>query len=212
MSNPSVEAAKARIAGYHGRLGLLRKQAVASRDAAVSARNKARTTQWAHDLLTKLADRKREEVRVRVERIVNAALRAVFGPSISFRFEVTTLRGVVAIRPEVGFSVRGGPVNFVGVDQVAGGVVDVVSFAMRVAVLLSRRPMLRPVLIADEPLKHLSDEYLPAAAEMLRRLADECGLQMLIVSHEPDVSLRAHRVFRVTRPAGVSAVAVEDQP
>lgn len=212
MTDQSVQCARARLNAYSGRLSLFRRQAVDARESAVSARNKARTSQWAHDLLTKLADRKREEVRVRVERIVNAALRAVFGPTISFRFDVTTLRGVVAIRPEVGFSVKGGPVHFVGVDQVAGGVVDVVSLAVRVAVLLSRRPALRPVLIADEPLKHLSDEYLPAAAEMLRRLADECGLQMLIVSHEPDVSLRAHRVFRVTRPAGVSAVTVEDQP
>ena len=196
---------------YEGRLSSMKKDAVAASAAAVSARESARVSGWAHDLLSKLADRKREEVRVRVERIVLAALRSVFGSSIGFRFDVSILRGVVAIRPEIGFTQKGGTMAYVGVDQVAGGVVDVVSLALRVAVLLSRRPALRPVLIADEPLKHLSDEYLPAAAEMLRRLADECGLQMLIVSHEPDVSLRAHRVFRVSRDSSGSRVTAEDQ-
>lgn len=200
-----------RLQMYEGSLAAMKRDAVAARAAAVSAREKSKTASYAHDLLSKLADRKREEVRVRVERIVLAALRAVFGPSIGFRFDVSILRGVVAIRPEIGFTRPGGAMAYVGVDQVAGGVVDVVSLAMRVAVLLSRRPKLRPVLIADEPLKHLSDEYLPAAAEMLRRLADECGLQMLIVSHEPDVSLQAHRVFRVSRTSAGSVVKAEDQ-
>lgn len=209
----SIDEALRSLAMYEGRLSALKSSAVESRARAVKAREDSRRKGWAHDLLSKLADRKREEVRARVEKIVNAALRAVFGPRISFRFDVSILRGVVAIRPEVGFPGPGGTTAFVGVDQVAGGVVDVISLALRVAVILSRRPALRPVLIADEPLKHLSDEYLPAAAEMLRRLADECGLQMIVVSHEPDVSLRAHRVHRVTRgPRGSTVTPEEGDP
>lgn len=200
----------AKIARYEGRLSELKSSAISSRNNAQAARDRFRVATWSHELLTKLADRKREDVRVKVERIANAALRAVFGPSIAFRFDVSILRGVVAIRPEVGFRQPDGTTAFVGVDQVAGGVVDVLSLALRVAVLLARRPKLRPVLIADEPLKHLSDEYLPAAAEMLRRLADECGLQMVVVSHEPDVSLRAHRIHRVSRTVAGSSVKSED--
>lgn len=184
-----------------------------AKDAKVkteSLRKVAAVSAGAHGLLTKLSDRRREDVRVRVERIVVAALRAVFGPRISFRFDVSVLRGIVAIKPEVGFMQQDGTFAYIGVDRVAGGVVDVLSLALRVAVLLARRPQLRPILIADEPLKHLSDEFLPNAAEMLRRLCDECGLQMLIVSHEPDVSLRANRVHRVSRGPYGSVAASED--
>jgi len=198
--------------GVHlGRVAEKRAAAIAAKDAAQRAIRDARRMEWAHRILSSVADRKREEVRARVERIVQAALRAVFGPSISFRFDVSVLRGVVAMRPEVGFRTKDG-VSFVGVDQVAGGVVDVVSLAVRVAVLLARRPRLRPVIVADEPLKHLSDEYLPQAAEMLRRLADERGLQIVVVSHEPDVTLRASAVHRVSRTPAGSTVRTEVQP
>lgn len=195
---------------HEERLNALHRSAKEGMDKVLAARKLAATSSGAHSLLTKLADRRREDVRVRVERIVVAALRAVFGPRISFRFDVSVLRGVVAIKPEIGFAQPDGTFAFIGVDRVAGGVVDVLSLALRVSVLLARRPQLRPILIADEPLKHLSDEYLPAAAEMLRRLCDECGLQMLIVSHEPDVSLRAHRVHKVSRTARGSTVVSED--
>jgi len=195
---------------HEQRVQSLHQTATDAKAKVLAARKIAETSSGAHSLLTKLADRRREDVRVRVERIVVAALRAVFGPRISFRFDVSVLRGIVAIKPEIGFAQPDGTFAYIGVDRVAGGVVDVLSLALRVSVLLARRPQLRPILIADEPLKHLSDEYLPAAAEMLRRLCDECGLQMLIVSHEPDVSLRAHRVHRVSRTARGSTVVSED--
>lgn len=206
--SPRVEALTAAIAAREGleeaRLKDFRQQATATR-AAVAASIRAAK---GHALLSAFADTRREVVRVKVEAAVQAAVRAVFGPRMAFRLDVRTVRGQVTMEPQVGY-VRGSAVSWVGMDAVGGGVADVVSFAVRVAVLARYRPKLRRVLVADEPFKHVSAGYLPAVASMLRELSRNAGVQIIVVSHEPEIASAADRVYDVTMsPGGVSAAAV----
>lgn len=154
----------------------------------------------AHGLLLALADSARDVVRSRVEDVVTLALQSVFGDTMRFRFDVRALRGVVGMVPMVGY---GGNV-WMPLDEVGGGVVDVVAFALRVTLIVWRQPAARQVLIADEPFKHVSDDYLPNVAAMLRKLADATELQMVIVSHEPTIAASADKVIEVSRSGGYS--------
>lgn len=169
------------------------------------------TARRAHGLLTAFADSRREVVRAKVESIVAAAVRAVFGGGMDFKLEVSTKRGVVNMEPMVGYRSKSA-CEWRSVDDVGGGVADVVSFAMRLAVLTRYRPRLRKVLIADEPFKHVSAEYLPGVAEMLRKLCDSTGFQIIVVSHEPEIASAADRLYRVTHhPVKGSSIAVVDE-
>lgn len=175
----------------------------------------------AHMLLSAFADARRELVRERIEKIVGLAIRAVFGSRVDFRFETAIKRGVVTMDPQVGYRI-GGAMKWVSTESVGGGMADVVAFALRVAVLVRYRPRLRKILIADEPFKHLSEAYLPKVADMLRSLCDVTGLQMVIVSHEPEIADAANRRFvvekdprtgfsRVTQFAGKLSAHEEDE-
>jgi ABC-type sulfate/molybdate transport systems ATPase subunit len=64
-----------------------------------------------------------------------------------------------------------------------GGVVDVAAFALRIACLTLRKPALRKVLILDEPFRFLSAEYRPRVRSLIESLADEFGVQFIIVTH-----------------------------
>lgn len=179
------------------------RKAVAAARAASGERVKATKV---HQFLSAFADSQREVVRSKIESAIGAALRSVFGPRMLFRIEVDVVRGQVVMRPEIGYR-RRARVQWAGMDSVGGGVADVVSFVFRIAILSRLRPRLRRIVVADEPFKHVSESYLPRVAAMLRELAVSTGIQLIVVSHEPEIAAAAHRTFRVSMSAeGVSEV------
>lgn len=68
-------------------------------------------------------------------------------------------------------------------DGAGGGVVDVAAFALRLACLMLAKPTVRRLLVADEPFKHLSEEYVPRVRDMIETLSQEMGVQFIIVTH-----------------------------
>jgi len=58
------------------------------------------------------------------------------------------------------------------------------------------KPAPRRLLVADEPFKHVSRNYLPRIREMIETLAREMSVQFIIVTHSE--LLRAGRVIEVT--------------
>lgn len=91
-------------------------------------------------------------------------------------------------------------------DASGGGVVDVASFALRVASWSMQRPRSDNVLILDEPFKNLSADLLPRAGEMLRQISEKLGLQIIMVTHAEQLTEDADRVFTVTQRKGISKV------
>lgn len=85
-----------------------------------------------------------------------------------------------------------------------GGVVAVVSFLLRVLILLASKPPLRPVMILDENFAMVSQEYVPNLAKLLRQLVDETGVQIILVTHEPLFGEHADVMYEVTQKNGIS--------
>ncbi len=73
--------------------------------------------------------------------------------------------------------------------SVGGGVVDVASFALRLACLLLASPKRRRLLCLDEPFKHLSENYRPAVRELIEVLAREMDVQFIIVTHSNELKI-----------------------
>jgi len=89
-----------------------------------------------------------------------------------------------------------------------GGAVDVAAFALRVAMWVLQKPRTRNTFILDEPFRFVSRDIQPKASEMLRRISEQLGIQIIMVSHSEDLIECAHRVFRVGQKSGVSRVEV----
>lgn len=64
-----------------------------------------------------------------------------------------------------------------------GGVMDVVAFGLRLACLMLQKPSPAKVLLLDEPFRFLSREYRPAMLALLDSLAEELGMQFIMVTH-----------------------------
>lgn len=148
----------------------------------------------------------REQARQQIQQMVTQALQYTFGPDISFEVELLERRG----QPDAEFYVvsnyDGTVVRTSPLDARGGGVVDVVSMALRIALLETSLPPLKGPLILDEPGKHVSQEFAPNLARLLKSLSDAFGRQVLMVTHNRHFAENADRVYVVDLVDGISCV------
>jgi ABC-type sulfate/molybdate transport systems ATPase subunit len=89
--------------------------------------------------------------------------------------------------------------------------VDVAAFALRIACWSMQNPHSRPVLILDEPFKHLKGiEQNKKVLRMIRKISKRLKLQIIMISDEriprEDIIENADRVFEVSIKNGISHV------
>jgi DNA repair exonuclease SbcCD ATPase subunit len=87
-----------------------------------------------------------------------------------------------------------------------GGAVDVAAFALRIASWSMQKPKSRNVIILDEPLKYLSENYQEKGSAMIKEISQRLGIQFIIVTHEQTLASYADKVFEVSIKKGVSQV------
>lgn len=148
-----------------------------------------RTTAEAKDLLDTI-----QESRVIVQDMVSATqkmcyehlgnmvtkcLSAVFQDPYTFRLKFEQNAG----RTQVSFVFLRNGVELDPMSSTGGGVVDIASFALRIAALLMQKPGPRQVLILDEPFRFVSAEYRDQVRELIEQLASEIGVQFILVTH-----------------------------
>ena len=74
-----------------------------------------------------------------------------------------------------------------------GGVIDLASFALRIAYW--RLEKTAPVIILDEPMKMVSKNLIPKIAELVKLLSVEFEIQFLIITHIPELAETADALF-----------------
>lgn len=152
----------------------------------------------------------REQARRQIETMVTNALQFIFGDQdIEFRVVIEEVRG----RADGEFLVvskYGGeiPVQTRPQDARGGGVVDVISLALRAALLHANRPRLDGPIILDEPAKHVSEEYSRQVAEFLKQLSTAFGRQIIMVTHNQHLANTGDTSYIVEMRSGKSYVRV----
>lgn len=94
-------------------------------------------------------------------------------------------------------------------DEYGGGYVDVIAFALRIA-LLELLHIPGPVIL-DESFKMVSRDhgFAERAGRFLRQLSEDLGRQIILVTHNDEIASSAHRRLRVIRHNDVSKVIEE---
>lgn len=141
-----------------------------------------RVHQEAQRIVQHLASEVQNQVHGRISQIVSRCLTAVFVEDpYEFQIEFEIKRGKTEAKLQF---VRDGVV----VDPLTasgGGVVDVASFALRLAALVLTKPPRRKLLVLDEPFRFVSADYRDRVRQLLLRLSEELGLQIIMVTHDP---------------------------
>lgn len=182
-----------------GARDLLRKQLADQQKALTEAIETIDVWEKVQVLLTKTSEYAREQLKARIEETVTAALQAVFGEGLEFRIIITTFREQPAAEWQVvskygDMEVAGNPQ-----DARGGGITDIVSLALRLAMMELARPKVTGPVVLDEPAKMLSREYLPNLGYFLKQYAAKTGRQFLIVTHAEQLTEVADKTYRVSK-------------
>ena len=155
-------------------------------------------------LVQQVARETMDQLKLRIESIVQEALDAVFPEGGKFKVDYETKND--RTQASIYIEVDGERMDPLADD--GGGLADVLAFALRlVAWSLGKS---ENTLILDEPGKGVSKEYRPMLIEMISGLSSQLGLQTIIVTHDPDIMEMADRTFRVSLGEGrVSKVEVK---
>jgi DNA repair exonuclease SbcCD ATPase subunit len=79
------------------------------------------------------------------------------------------------------------------VDSFGGGSVLVVSLILRLAIMA--RMSMGNLLLLDESLSALANQYVPACATFMRRLSEQTGINILMVTHNEEFMSNAHKAY-----------------
>jgi len=131
------------------------------------------------------AEMVQQNLEKRINTIVQMALDIVFDSAPEFTLNIVQRRN----QTEADILVDG----LKPLESDAGGVIDIIAFALRLA-LWSIKPN-RKTFIIDEPFRNLSKDLQPRAAEMLKTLSDNLGVQIIMVSHHTVASEYADKTF-----------------
>ena len=136
--------------------------------------------------------------------VVNTALQTCFPDEYEFHVEFEIKRNKVESR--LVFTKNGFEIN--PMDASGGGVVDVAAFALRIAAWSLGST--ENTLVIDEGFRFLSRDLQPRAADILSEISKELGLQIIQVSHSPDIIEKSDRIFTVALVKDVSKVTTPE--
>lgn len=86
-----------------------------------------------------------------------------------------------------------------------GGMVEIISTALRLEMWSLQQPRSRNTIFLDEPLKNLGRKIGPVS-QMLRKIAVDLGLQLVIITHDTEVLQIADRSWVVEHNGSYSVV------
>lgn len=132
-------------------------------------------------------------VRFNIEQIVNTALDAVFGGEYVFKLEFEIKRNKT--EASLALYENGHPID--PMRGGSGGVKDILSFSLRIALLLISKN--KKVLSLDEIMKGVSSDLRDKAYQILSTLSSKLGIQCIMVSHDPQIFDIADRTIRIAK-------------
>lgn len=165
--------------------GLLAQRMVAVSQVKIESKNldllkmNATDIEEAQKYMQEVAQHLQQTAHKKIASVVTRCLSSVFDDPYEFRIDFEQKRGKTEAKL---LFVRDGiavdPLNASG-----GGVVDVASFALRVACLILSTPPKRKFLVLDEPFKFLNAVYRGRVRAMLETLSEEMKIQFLMITH-----------------------------
>lgn len=158
-------------------------------------------------LLGWVSARSREQLKMRIEETVSAALQAIFcDDRMEFKIDLRTLNSKPSAEWTVVSVFKESKVTANPEDSRGGGVVDIVSLALRLAMIELARPKPEGPIILDEIGKHVSAEYAPNVAGFLKQYAAKTGRQIILITHQVALAEVADVSYQVNQTDGISEV------
>ncbi len=137
----------------------------------------------AQQILQRMIQGIQQSIHKRLADVVTRCLNAVFDDPYEFVIRFDRKRGKTEARLTF---VRDGKEFDDPLSQVGGGVIDVAALGLRLGCIMLMRPPVRRLVLLDEPGRFVAKVYRQKVRRMIERLAEDMGMQFVIVTHIED--------------------------
>ena len=158
----------------------------------------------ARDIVRVVAQITQTQLEYKISELASLPISSIFSQPYKFLAEFVLKRNKVEtnLLVEDLDGNRFSPLNANG-----GGLVDVISFGLRLTMWTIKKPRPRPIIILDEPFRFLSRDLQQKAGELLKELSKRFEIQFIIVSHDTALIECADKVFKIEKIKGRSEVS-----
>jgi len=163
----------------------------------------------ARTIMQIVAQETQQELEYRLSELVSLCLKSVFPNPYEFVVKFVTRRE----KAECDLLFKRNEFLAKPKDASGIGAVDVGAFGTRIASWSLSKPRTRPLLLLDEPFKHLKGiEANIKVIQMVKALSKQLGLQVIMVSDErvpiEEIEKGADKIFKVVMKNDVSHIGV----
>jgi DNA repair exonuclease SbcCD ATPase subunit len=140
-----------------------------------------------------------------VEQLVTMAIKSIFDRPFQFKvdFDLKRNKSECFLRIQEGEDAE----PFVPKDELGGGMLDTISFALRIVLWSLQNPRSANTILLDEPFKFVGqDELLDRAGQMLKEISNRMGIQFIITTHQPKLTEIADKAWKVDHNGRYSVV------
>ncbi|WP_353095242.1 ATPase [Tissierella praeacuta] len=148
-------------------------------------------------LFQKTSEFAREQAKNQIESLVTKCLQFIFESDIEFVIQIEEQRGKSNAEFYVVNKIEDVLIKTKPELSRGGGVVDIVSLALRIAFLQIHKPKIEGPLILDEPAKHVSDEFIFNVADFLKQTSELFNRQIIMVTHNHHLAAIGNNAYRV---------------
>ena len=181
--------------GLNGRCLLLQEQTSNAENKLVELNHKKEVYTKSVELLTFISEVTKQKLKIGLESMTTYALLYVFNEDYKFLVEFDR-RGNLQ---EIDFKILppGRTEASDPLDSIGGGVLDVVSFVLRIIAIELSKPRINGFIAYDEPCKHLSTLYRLKMGEFFRYISQELNHQLIIVTHFEELKEYADKQIKI---------------
>lgn len=203
----NLEEIKERISQLRAKKFLLQEKRKGVETRLIELRSSLQGTEEFQVYVQTLIKNIQSQLKYKMEEIVQYGLDLCFPGLYKFSMEFVSKRG----QSEINLSFKKKEEEIDPVEDSGIGMADIASFSLRMG-SWSINPK-DNTIVMDEPFKHLSTDLQPLAAELIKVISKELGIQFILITHMETLTKAADKLFRVTiNNEGISTVTEEEIP
>lgn len=157
-------------------------------------------------LFQKTSEFARNQAKSQIENLVTKCLQFIFESNVKFTIEIEDLRNKANAEFYVVDETEDLKIKTKPELSRGGGVVDIVSLALRIAFLQIHKPSIQGPLILDEPAKHVSQEFINNVGEFLKQTSEMFNRQIIMITHDNYLASLSDKSYKVNLIDTVSII------
>lgn len=156
----------------------------------------------AHQIAVLVGESLQAQISQRLSSIASYLLDCIFPDPLQVKLHFSSSgRGKGNIEALILFSQNGEefkPVLPSGQFLTGGGPIEVGAFGLRCGIWAqTASSSSRPIFFLDEPFRFIQKDLQSLVAETLNALSEKMGIQIILVTHEPDIAMTADNIIQV---------------